>query len=177
MIEVILFRFLFALFILPYPLFGGILSATAEFVDLDILLVVEPEAFPLYQYLDKTLDLFYLGLEAYIASSWKNKTLRDTALVLFTLRFIGTILFYIFHNPLILVLFPNVFEWFYLSVLILLRFNKEYFLIKYKNVINLIAILLCIKLVHEYYLHVFLPAKIHPEAIQNIILYFSNLTS
>jgi hypothetical protein len=177
MIEVIFFRIFFALFIIPFPLFGGLISATAEFIDLNILMMVEPEAFPVYQYLDKTLDLLYLGLEAYIASTWKNKLVRNTVLVLFFIRFIGTILFYLIKDPIILVIFPNVFEWFFLTTLILMKLKKDEFLTKSSNIVNIVGILLSVKLVHEYYLHVFLPSKIHPPVIQQIIEYFSRTIS
>jgi hypothetical protein len=177
MIEVILFRLFFAVFVIPFPLFGGLLSATAEFIDLNILMMVEPEAFPVYQYLDKTLDLLYLGLEAYIASTWKNKLVRNTVLVLFFIRFIGTILFYVIKDPIILVIFPNVFEWFFLTALILMKLNKDQFLTKKSNIFDTVGILLFVKLVHEYYLHVFLPLKIHPPIIQKVIEYFSRTIS
>src|SRR5688500_10822090 len=98
MIQVILFRLLLSSFIIKYPLMGALIAAVFEFIDLDILMVLETESFKHYQYLDKTLDLYYLGLEAYIASTWKNQLVKKTALVLFAIRFTGTILFLLTLN-------------------------------------------------------------------------------
>ena len=170
MLIVIFYRLFFSIFIIRFPLFGALLAAISEFIDLNLLKIFEKDALGQYQFLDKNLDLFYLGLEAFVASTWSNALVRNTALALFTLRFIGTLLFFITKLDFILVLFPNTFEWFYLIYLLsLFLFKKDFFSTK-RIVFYTVIILTIPKLVHEYYLHVFLPDKLHPELFQDILL-------
>ena len=67
------------------------------------------------------------------------------------LRIIGFVLFEIFHNRLILFIFPNVFEFWFLAIAYMKLFKYE---ITTRKLVVIFTIVLILKLIHEYILHV-----------------------
>lgn len=140
--------------IFKYPLLGGILALVVDFFDLNLLYILAPNSLENYQIWDKLLDLTYLSTEAYIALSWKNKLVSRIALVLFIYRLIGIITFEIFQQKPILVMFPNVFEPFYLIYLLHLYIFKKDFFKSLKLIGSIVFMITILKLGHEYLLHI-----------------------
>ncbi len=154
MIIVCLLRLIGSTLILRYPLLGGFLAIALDYVDMRILEYFQHGDLSNYQSLDKLLDLYYLSLEAYIAYKWKNNLARFTALFLFIYRLIGTLIFeYTKIEPLLMV-FPNLFEYFFMAYLLHLKFFRKDLFIKPMVIVYVMIILLLIKLPHEYLLHV-----------------------
>lgn len=106
-----------------------------------------------YQPLDKVLDLFYLSLEAFIATTFKNSLMKKTLLCLYAYRIIGIIIFEVTKSSVVLFIFPNIFEIIYIFYLFLVKlFRKDIF--KLKLLVIIFITLLISKLFHEYLLHI-----------------------
>lgn len=154
-IVIILARIIVPLIILRRPLAGGIIAML-----LDALDVVLVELFGTggmgdhYHTIDKLLDLWYLGLDAWVAWTWTERIPRLIALRLFAWRVIGVILFEITNLRWVLFAFPNLFEHWYLFVLIVWRWFPQVRLDTWKRAIIWLVVLYIPKLGQEYLLHV-----------------------
>lgn len=179
MIWVIVMRLGIGLFIFRYPLFGGIASIIADYFDLQILMAIDPQHIGMYQELDKMLDFYYLSIEAYVAMKWKVRFVKYTALFLYIYRLIGTIIFETYKLEWILVVFPNVFEYFFLIYYVYRKFFTHNIFLNKRVVVGLVLAILVPKIAHEYLLHV---NKTHPwtqnvyvkEALHPVITIFAN---
>lgn len=71
-----------------------------------------------YAELDKVLDSYYYVIELVVALRWENPWMRWPAAALFVYRLIGAVLFEVSDTRLFLFLFPNLFEnwWLYVVV-------------------------------------------------------------
>lgn len=153
MLTAFLIRVIGSFVILRYPILGGFLAIGLDYVDMEIIRFFENGDLSSYQSLDKILDLFYLTMELLVVFSWQNKIAKNSAVVLYLYRFIGIILFEVTQNKLMLVIFPNIFEYFFLIYLILLKLKKDIFF-KPVAVFCFIILLAFPKLFHEYLLHI-----------------------
>lgn len=147
-------RLLIPLSILRFPILGAILAILLDYYDFELLRFLGKGDLTYYQDLDKSLDLYYLSLEAYISTRWANRLARYTALLLFSYRLIGFLLFLTLRNPMLLVIFPNLFEFFYLFYLLFKRIFKKDPVLSFRGLLIILLILLIPKLIHEYFLHV-----------------------
>lgn len=152
--QVVLLRLGLSTLILKFPLAGGVIAICLDYFDLQLLYLFDQRELGRYQSLDKTLDLYYLALEAYVVSNWRNLLVKYTALLLFLGRLVGSVLFVITQEGVILMIFPNVFEPFFLIYLIQLQVFRRDLLTSFKQIALLILFLLIPKLIHEYLLHV-----------------------
>jgi hypothetical protein len=154
-IIVIALRIVVPLMILKRPIAGGLVAML-----LDALDVVIVEWFgdggmgAHYHSIDKVLDLWYLGLEAWVARSWTERIPRLTAIGLFAYRVIGVIVFELTDARAVLFIFPNLFEHWFLVCLVRNRFFPGLKLDTRKQTIIWLVILYVPKLGHEYLLHV-----------------------
>lgn len=106
-----------------------------------------------YQEIDKLLDLYYLSFEFLVSLKWTDKLARAASKWLFFLRVLGIAMFEITGLGFILLIFPNIFEYFYLFYIFTKNSIPNFKLTAKK--LALILILLGIpKLWHEYILHV-----------------------
>jgi hypothetical protein len=120
---IVLIRMLVPLTIFRWPLAGGLLAIVADAMDYPIIARQDSVSWDTYQILDKGLDFFYLSIEAFVALSWKNSHIRNVATTLFLYRALGVILFEATKLRIVLFLFPNIFEYFYLFCLM---YKKRY---------------------------------------------------
>ena len=143
-------RLLVPLTILRWPLVGGILSIAADTVDIVIFNIW---GFPSwdYQRFDKTLDLYYLALELVVVQRWLRFE-RCLASILFAYRLVGILLFEVAGWRAALLVFPNLFEVYYLLPLGVTRFAPRYALTP-RRTLGWLALLLLPKLAQEYLLH------------------------
>ncbi len=111
------FRVATALPVLRWPLAGGLLAIGGDLADLllrDLLGIGDLD----YQLLDKLLDQVYLVLFLVVALRWEGVE-RQVSIVLFSFRLVGSLLFLVGDERLVLLLFPNVFETWFLLVALL----------------------------------------------------------
>ena len=74
----------------------------------------------------RSLDTWYLGIELFVAwTRWPERALRWTAAALFAWRFAGVVLFELTAVRPLLLVFPNLFENFYLYVTICRKWVAE----------------------------------------------------
>jgi hypothetical protein len=164
-LVVIAIRLLVPLTILRWPLAGGLLALVIDAVDVVLVDAIAgvlhqpPEFGPIYAQLDKWLDLYYLTLELVVARRWEELVPRRTAEVLFGWRLVGVILFEItLYRPL-LVVFPNLFENYFLYILMARRWFPRFVPRTVRQSVLASVLLLIPKELQEYVLHY---AQLHP---------------
>ena len=156
---VIALRLVVPLTILRWPLAGGIVAMVLD--GLDVVLVdalarafgEPPEFGPIYAQLDKVLDTWYLTLELIVTRRWHESLLRRTALVLYVWRLVGAILFELTDIHPILVVFPNLFENFYLYILIMWRLAPRLVPRTLGQLLIVLVVLYIPKAIQEWLLH------------------------
>jgi hypothetical protein len=157
---VIALRVLVPLSILRYPLGGALVSMVLDAVDVvlvDLLagLFGEPPGFGAqYAQIDKALDTWYLSLELFVSwRRWPEPMLRRTSAALFAWRLIGVIAFEVARVRPLLLVFPNLFENFYLYVTIVRRWFPKLLPRTIPALVLVLVVLLIPKLVQEWTLH------------------------
>lgn len=154
-------RLLVPLLILRRPLLGGLLAIVADTCDIVIFNVW---GFPSwdYQQFDKLLDHYYLTLELVVAQRWLPMP-RMVASGLFAWRTIGVIAFETLAWRAGLLVFANLFEVYFLAILVVARLRPGYQFTGRRTALLLVALLLP-KLLQEYLLHV-------ARVLDNLVLF------
>lgn len=101
--------------VLRWPLAGGILAVLVDLSDLLLRDVLDLGGVGDYQSLDKWLDQVYLGAFLGVALRWEGRP-RSIAVALYADRLVGFILFELLGERALLLVFPNVFEFWFLLV-------------------------------------------------------------
>ena len=162
---VIALRLLLPLTILRWPLAGGLLSLVVDAVDVVLVdlfarVLGEPGEFgPLYAQLDKYLDTYYLALEVVVVRRWHEAVPRRTAYALFAWRALGVVLFEITVSRPLLVVFPNLFENYFLFVLVARRWFPRFVPRTWAQSVIACLLLLIPKEIQEFVLHY---EELHP---------------
>ena len=139
-----------ALPVLRWPLAGGILAILVDLADLLLRDALDLGGVGDYQALDKWLDQAYMLTFLIVAWRWAGIA-RLIALALYAYRLIGFVLFELTGDRSLLLLFPNVFELWFLFVAAagsdrVTRWSPW-------RVITVLAALGAIKAAHEWALH------------------------
>ena len=147
-------RLLVPVSVLRFPFWGGLACIAADAFDSIIqdALGIHPLDNH-YHNVDKVFDIYYLGLEAWVARGWVDALARNTALVLFGLRLLAVVLFEITDSRGLFLIGPNVFENFYLFVAGMKTIDAGY---RVDNRLQLAAIVLFVgipKILQEYVMH------------------------
>jgi hypothetical protein len=152
---VIVLRLLAPLIIPRFPFWGGLVAMLLDGTDVIIVELFGPGGMgDHYHQLDKVLDLYYLGLAAWVSLRWTERIPRLVSIGLFAYRLTGVVLFEIFGARWLLFLFPNLFENWFLFVAGRDRFMPSYLLDSIRRVVTWLAILYIPKFGQEYLLHV-----------------------
>jgi hypothetical protein len=101
--------------VLRWPLAGGLLAILVDLSDLLLRDLLELGGVPDYQGLDKWLDQVYLGCFLLVALRWSGPA-RSVAIALYVFRLVGFGAFELSHERALLLLFPNVFEFWFIAV-------------------------------------------------------------
>jgi hypothetical protein len=151
---VIALRLLVPLLILRKNLTGGIAAMVLDGFDVILIDFLKMGGFSgHYHQIDKVLDTYYLGIEAFVAFRWTNQYERLPALALFGFRIIGVLLFELTERRIVLFLFPNMFENWWLYVVAVRRWKPSWTPHSVRGVAIPMAILLVPKMAQEYLLH------------------------
>lgn len=150
---VIALRLLAPLTILRWPLFGGLFCMILDALDVVILDILHTGGFNNYHSTDKYLDMVYLTVELYVSLKWKNKLARNTSIFLFVYRGIGFILFELTQIRVLLFIFQNLFENFYLFYLGYLKIMRKDPVKSIKSLVIILIVCLIPKIPQEYMLH------------------------
>jgi hypothetical protein len=114
-LVIALIRIAGSLPVLRWPRAGGVLAVLVDLSDLLLRDALELGGVGDYQSLDKWLDQVYLGAFLVVALRWSGPA-RSIAIALFAYRFVGFVLFELTGERLLLLVFPNVFELWFLLV-------------------------------------------------------------
>ena len=101
--------------VLRWPLAGGILAILVDLSDLLLRDVLELGGIGDYQTLDKWLDQVYMATFLIVALRWSGVA-RTVAVALYAYRMVGFVLFELTAERGLLLVFPNVFELWFLLV-------------------------------------------------------------
>jgi len=146
----IAFRVASALPTLRWPFAGALIALVADFADLFLMDAIG--GISDYQRLDKLCDLAYIGAFLVVAARWSGLE-RLIALVLFAYRMVGEVAFELTGERALLLLFPNVFEFWFVAVAARRHYRPERALTLGQASVALV-ILLVGKEAQEYFLHV-----------------------
>ena len=151
---ILVIRLLVPLTIFRWPLAGGLLAVAVDTLDVVIIEIIGLGGFGgHYQTLDKAQDLYYLGIEFLVATGWENPWAKWPALVLYPYRVIGAIAFEITHVRVLLFIFPNLFENWWLYCVIVARFTPRLEPRSFMSAAVPLVLLLIPKMAQEYLLH------------------------
>jgi hypothetical protein len=152
---IIALRLIVPLSIFRWPLAGGVAAMLLDGLDVVLIEQIPGGSFGShYHTLDKLLDSYYLTIELIVALRWKNPYTRRPAVFLFAYRAIGVLLFELTNRRLMLFLFPNLFENWWLYCVAVQRFWPRVAPHSVKTVAIPMILLLIPKMAQEYLLHV-----------------------
>ena len=134
---------------LRWPFAGALIAIVGDFCDLFLMDAVGGIAD--YQRLDKLSDLVYLAIFLIVALRWRGLE-RGIAVALFAYRMIGDVVFEITGERTVLLVFPNVFEFWFIAVAAWHHYRPGRALSARESTLALVA-LLAGKEAQEYFLH------------------------
>jgi hypothetical protein len=137
--------------VLRWALAGAIIAIVVDFSDLFWMGVLDLGGLRNYQAFDKWADIVYMLTFLWVANRWVGPE-RTIALALFGFRMIGFIAFEITGNRPILLIFPNVFEFWFVFVAIRLRYKPNYEMTR-ERIAKWLLVVLVLKLGQEWVLH------------------------
>lgn len=115
-LVIVVYRIVGSLPILRWPFAGALLSIAVDLFDLLLINLLDLGGVPNYQSLDKYLDQAKLFLFLVVAVRRWEGVERRVAVGLYLYRIVGFLAFEVTGNRLILLAFPNVFEFWFLLV-------------------------------------------------------------
>lgn len=136
--------------VLRWPLAGGALAVLVDLADLLLRDVLDLGGIGDYQTFDKWLDQVYLALFLVVALRWDGWP-RRVAIGLWLYRLVGFAMFELTGERALLLIFPNVFEFWFLAVAALGPWRVESW--SGRNVAVLVIALTVAKEAQEWALH------------------------
>lgn len=137
--------------VLRWPLAGGILAVVVDLADLLLRDVIDLGGIPDYQAFDKWIDQVYLAAFLVVALRWTGPE-RTIAVALYAYRLVGFLAFELTGERALLLLFPNVFELWFLVVAAVHRLRPG-FAWRLAPTTVVLAVLLAVKELQEWALH------------------------
>ena len=153
--AMVMARFLIPLTIPGYPLPGIIISLVLDMMDQTVFQQFTHLPLEGYQGYDKALDIYYLAI-TYLSTlrNWSNFFAFELSRYLFYYRLIGVAAFEITNSRPLLLIFPNVFEYFFIFYeVVRLKWNPKV-LTKDKLIVTAAFIWVFVKLPQEYWIHI-----------------------
>lgn len=151
-----LLRLILPLLVFIHPLIGtglGLLSDFGDVVVLDFLNA--PNLTSWYNQFDKLFDLYLYGVLCWYGwKHWSNHLVKKTLVGLLLFRGGGVLVYELFPARWLLLVFPNVFIWFYLFQLVSLHVFKKDVITSYRRLTIILVVLTIPKLYQEYLFHV-----------------------
>ena len=150
-IIVVSVRLLGSLPVLKYAFLGSVFAVLIDLSDLFIIGNLDLGGVRNYQEFDKVLDLVYMGTFLLVSLRWERKE-KLISIFLFAYRLIGLILFEFTGERYLLLLFPNVFEFWVIGITFL-KFRKKHKIIPDSSLIKVFLGSFILKLIQEWILH------------------------
>ena len=172
-IIISLIRIAGSLPVLRWAYFGALFAIAVDFSDLFWMSVLDLGGVPSYQNFDKWLDLVYMLAFLYVSVGWNGND-KIISVILFMVRITGLLVFEFTHLRIVLLYFPNIFEFWFLFVAGRKHYYPEY-VMNLKT--TMIALVVCsvLKFIQEFVLHAwkFLDNYTFFEAIEIAYLFFA----
>ena len=149
---VVTIRSLSALPVLRWAFIGAVIAIVVDLSDLFIIGNLHLDGVRNYQNLDKILDLAYMITFLFVVSKWSPGWEKRIGIVLFAYRMVGLLIFELTSYRIILFIFPNVFETWFLFVTGKKLFSRHSFT-SLKSALAWLQLAIIIKLIQEYILH------------------------
>jgi hypothetical protein len=137
--------------VLRWAFAGALIAIVVDFSDLFFMGVLDLGGLRNYQAFDKWLDIVYMLTFLWVAYKWTGSD-RKIALALFGFRMIGFIGFELTGNRPILLIFPNVFEFWFVFVAIRKHYWPNYEMTQ-TRIVKWLVVVLVLKLGQEWVLH------------------------
>ncbi|MEW6033991.1 MAG: hypothetical protein AB1603_03955 [Chloroflexota bacterium] len=129
-----------------------------------------------YHHVDKLLDTYYLSFAFVVSLKWQDRLARRTSIVLFWHRFAGVVLFLATGWRPLLLLFPNIFEYFFFLYLLVRKFSPGFRITKAHQLVLMLLVVGLPQLFREYTFHyremslveiinTFTPFEIHEPSV------------
>jgi len=150
-IIIALIRIAGSLPVLRWPFWGALVAILVDFSDLFWMNLIDLGGVGDYQTFDKWLDLVYMATFLIVALRWTGLTKR-IAIGLFVFRIAGDIVFEATGTRAVLLVFPNVFEFWFVFVAARDQFKPSYKITLRRAVVWLI-VFTAAKEFQEYALH------------------------
>jgi hypothetical protein len=151
---VIAIRLIVPLLIFKRPLIGGVAAAVVDTIDVVLISVMNIGGFgDYYHTTDKLLDAYYLSFELLVALRWDNAYARWICAGLFPYRMLGVVLFELTGQRVMLFVFPNLFENWWLYCAFTLGYAPRYAPGSARASAIALVLLLIPKMGQEYMLH------------------------
>ena len=138
--------------VLRWALAGAFIAILVDFSDLFWWNLIDLGGLRNYQAFDKWIDLVYMGTFLLASLRWRGLA-RNVALALFGYRMIGVAAFELTQARWLLMVFPNVFEFWFVFVAARNHFAPRYQLTALRAGLWFLAVL-ALKEGQEYFLHV-----------------------
>ena len=143
------YRVATALPTLRWPFAGSLIAIVGDFCDLFLMDAIG--GIEDYQRLDKVCDLAYMFVFLVVSLRWVGLE-RSVAVALFAFRMVGDAVFEWSGERLVLLVFPNVFEFWFVAVAAWHHYRSGRSLAPRQAAVALVALLLG-KEAQEYFLH------------------------
>lgn len=150
----ILLRLLVPLIIFRFPLIGGLVSLLLDGADWHANFFYIDDLHTHYRQIDKYLDFYYYSIELYTVLSWTKGWAKKAAIGLYIWRSIGTFLFVWTQGTFLPVIFPNIFEGFFLLYLCCWTLLRKEPRFSKGLVLGSIIVLAIPRVFQEYVMHV-----------------------
>lgn len=137
--------------VLRWAFVGGIIAVLVDFSDLFMMNLLDLGGLKNYQAFDKWVDQVYMLTFLAVALRWKGPA-RSIAIGLYAYRLVGFIVFEAAGDRAVLLLFPNVFEFWFLFVASLPHWRPG-FVYTRRNLALVGSVLVALKAFQEYVLH------------------------
>lgn len=158
-IVAIVIRLVLPPVVLKSPWWGMVLLLLVDWFDLEIIKWTgtwtgTDISFAFYQRYDKLLDLYMFSWSMVPVWRMWDMYAKQTATVLFLFRLVGVVLFEFTGLRYLLLMFPNVYEFFYIAVAYSKWKDESFAFVSQKQPWLLALYLLVPKLVEEYAIHI-----------------------
>jgi hypothetical protein len=137
--------------VLRWAFAGGLLALLVDLSDLLLRDSLDLGGVPDYQSIDKWLDQVYMACFLLVALRWQGLE-RRVAIGLYAFRLVGFVLFELTNERNVLLLFPNVFEFWFLAVAGLHRWRPT-FRWTGRSAVPALIVLTGLKEIQEWALH------------------------
>lgn len=137
--------------VLRWPFYGAILAILVDQSDLFMMNLIHLGGVTDYQTFDKYLDQVYLACFLAVALRWQGAD-RNVSVGLYAYRLLGFVVFEFTQTRGLLLLFPNLFEFWYLFVAGKQQFNLQERL-RGRRLAVVLGALVALKMFQEYALH------------------------